>query len=115
MIVLLLLLVIAGFLILGLIGWALWHLAIIAVTGLVIGALARLILPGRQPIGVFATILSGFVGALIGGGIGRGFHLGNLATFGVEVGAAMVVVGVWSAMERRRPMVTTTGHHIIDV
>lgn len=115
MVVVLLLAVIAGFLILGVVGWALWHLAVIAVTGLVIGGLARLILPGRQPISILATILSGLAGALIGGAFGRGFHLGGGFTFLVELGAAMVVVGIWSAHERRRPIVTRSGHRVIDV
>ena len=35
--------------------------------GLVVGVLARLVLPGRDPIGILATIVIGIVGALIGG------------------------------------------------
>jgi uncharacterized membrane protein YeaQ/YmgE (transglycosylase-associated protein family) len=37
------------------------------ITGLVIGALARLIVPGRQRIGILLTLLIGIAGALIGG------------------------------------------------
>jgi uncharacterized membrane protein YeaQ/YmgE (transglycosylase-associated protein family) len=44
---------------LSLIGWVL--------AGLVIGAVARLIYPGRQPMGMLATIALGIVGALLGG------------------------------------------------
>jgi len=36
------------------------------VTGLVVGLLARLIVPGRQPMGIFMTIVLGIVGALAG-------------------------------------------------
>jgi uncharacterized membrane protein YeaQ/YmgE (transglycosylase-associated protein family) len=39
------------------------------VAGLVVGAIARLVMPGRQPMGVIMTMLLGIVGALIGGGI----------------------------------------------
>jgi len=39
----------------------------IAVGGLIIGALGRLAVPGRQPMGILATILVGVAGALIGG------------------------------------------------
>ena len=39
-------------------------------TGLVVGALARMILPGRQSIGLIGTILLGIVGAFVGGLIG---------------------------------------------
>ena len=35
--------------------------------GLVVGLLARFLLPGRDPIGIIATILVGIVGAIIGG------------------------------------------------
>ena len=35
--------------------------------GLIIGPLARLVLPGKQDISVLGTILSGAVGALVGG------------------------------------------------
>lgn len=115
MVLLLLLAVIVGFLVLGFVGWALWHLAVIAITGLVIGGLARLILPGRQPITITATILCGLVGSLIGGAFGHGFHLGGLATFGVEVGAALIVVALWSAHERRRPVLATRRHRVIDI
>jgi uncharacterized membrane protein YeaQ/YmgE (transglycosylase-associated protein family) len=37
--------------------------------GLVVGAIARLLVPGRQPIGLWMTIAVGIVGALVGGGI----------------------------------------------
>jgi uncharacterized membrane protein YeaQ/YmgE (transglycosylase-associated protein family) len=37
------------------------------ITGLVIGALARLIVPGRQRIGIILTLLIGIAGALVGG------------------------------------------------
>lgn len=35
--------------------------------GLVVGVLARLVLPGREPIGILGTIIVGIVGAVIGG------------------------------------------------
>jgi uncharacterized membrane protein YeaQ/YmgE (transglycosylase-associated protein family) len=43
----------------GIISWAIW--------GLFVGLLARLVLPGRQPIGILWTVLLGVVGSLIGG------------------------------------------------
>lgn len=39
------------------------------VAGLVVGAIARLLVPGRQPLGILATIALGIVGAIVGGGI----------------------------------------------
>ena len=46
----------------GVIGWI--------VFGLVVGALARLLMPGRQPMGIILTILLGVAGAFVGGYIG---------------------------------------------
>jgi uncharacterized membrane protein YeaQ/YmgE (transglycosylase-associated protein family) len=37
------------------------------IIGLIAGALARLIMPGRDPMGIIATILLGIVGSVIGG------------------------------------------------
>ncbi len=39
----------------------------LAVTGLIVGALARLIVPGRQRMGLFETAVVGIVGSFIGG------------------------------------------------
>ena len=39
--------------------------------GLVIGALAKLVMPGRDPGGIIVTILLGIAGALLGGFVGR--------------------------------------------
>jgi uncharacterized membrane protein YeaQ/YmgE (transglycosylase-associated protein family) len=39
--------------------------------GLLVGALAKLIMPGKDPGGIFATMLLGVAGALVAGFIGR--------------------------------------------
>lgn len=39
--------------------------------GLIVGALAKLVMPGRDPGGIIVTILLGIGGALLGGFIGR--------------------------------------------
>lgn len=43
--------------------------------GIVIGALGRLVIPGRQAIGWIATFAIGLVGAVLGGFLARGFGL----------------------------------------
>jgi len=48
---------------LGIVGWI--------VFGLVVGVIAKLIMPGRDPGGIIVTMLIGIAGALIGGFIGR--------------------------------------------
>jgi len=50
-----------------------------AVFGLIVGALAKLVMPGRDPGGILVTMLLGMAGSLIGGFVGRllGFYGGN--------------------------------------
>lgn len=43
------------------------EIIVFILVGLVVGVLARLLLPGRDPIGIVATIAIGVVGAIIGG------------------------------------------------
>ena len=69
------------------------------VAGLVIGALARLIKPGKQHLSIFATLLLGLAGSVIGGvvanllGTGSIFEL-NVLGFIVAVVAAVSLIGV---------------------
>ena len=48
-----------------------FHLIGVAVIGLVVGALAKLIMPGKDPGGIFLTMLLGIAGAFFGTFIGR--------------------------------------------
>ena len=43
------------------------YLILLAISGLIVGALARLALPGRDPMGLFTTMLVGIVGSLAAG------------------------------------------------
>ncbi len=69
------------------------------VVGLIIGALARLIKPGKQRLSILATLLLGVVGAIIGGliagllGTGDVFEL-NVIGFIVAVIAAVLLIGI---------------------
>ena len=61
------------------------------VAGLVIGALARLIVPGKQHLGILATLALGVVGSLIGGLIAQFFHTGSIWELNV-LGFVLAVV-----------------------
>ncbi len=65
----------------------------LAVSGLIIGALGRLLVPGRQPLGCLGTILAGIAGSFVAGLIGRTIW-GRTYTPGIIMsilGAALVV------------------------
>jgi uncharacterized membrane protein YeaQ/YmgE (transglycosylase-associated protein family) len=47
-------------------GW-LWYLISLAIFGLVVGGLARLALPGKDPMSLFMTMAIGLAGSFIGG------------------------------------------------
>ena len=70
--------------------------------GLVAGALARLLVPGRDPIGIIGTILLGMVGSLVGGFLAKVlFDDDAVGLFGSVVGAVIVLL-IYNAVTRRR-------------
>jgi uncharacterized membrane protein YeaQ/YmgE (transglycosylase-associated protein family) len=77
------------------------------VAGLVIGALARLIKPGKQNLSLLATLLLGLAGSVIGGvianllGTGDIFEL-NVLGFIVAVIASVLLIGVAEGLSGRR-------------
>ena len=85
-----------------LVGGALLGLAVelvwLVLTGLIIGALGRLILPGRQEIGVLTTALIGIAASLLGGVLGDVFDAGWIVRFLVAV--ALAAIGVTLAESR---------------
>ena len=88
------LLLLAGCAILGLAFVLLW----LMLTGLIIGALGRLVLPGRQEIGLLTTALIGIAASLLGGVLGEVFDAGWLIRFLVAV--ALAAIGVTLVQSR---------------
>lgn len=91
------------FVVLPIIGLALWTLISTIVVGLIIGVLGRLVIPGQQPIGLLATIVCGLSGSIIGGFVGQ--HIldaGGFATVLLEIVVAAPAVLVVSRAGRRR-------------
>lgn len=62
------------------------HIIWVMIIGLIVGALAKLIMPGRDPGGVFLTMLLGIAGSLVGGFFGR-----LLGLYGPHEGAGFIV------------------------
>jgi uncharacterized membrane protein YeaQ/YmgE (transglycosylase-associated protein family) len=76
------------------------------IAGLIIGALARLFTPGKQRLGLLATLLLGLAGSVIGGtiaailGTGSIFEL-NVFGFIVAVISAVMLVGTAESLSAR--------------
>jgi uncharacterized membrane protein YeaQ/YmgE (transglycosylase-associated protein family) len=98
------------------ISWVLWT----AIVGVFLGGLARLIIPGRQNIGVLATIACGWIGSLAGGAIGTslwGFHHNHhhFETLLIEIAISAVAVLGWSTTHRKPISAANQHHRVIDV
>ena len=76
--------------------------------GLIAGAIAKAILPGKQPGGLILTLALGVVGALLGGFIGSAVFnvgLGNffeLSTWALAIGGSLIVLVIFGALTGRR-------------
>ena len=86
-----------------------WNLLVFAVIGLLTGAAARLLYPGRQSTHILGTMLIGMIGAVVGGMISWSwwpavdgeFHTGNLILS--ALGAMMVIV-LWAGVASKRSL-----------
>lgn len=84
------------------------------ILGLVAGALARLLVPGRDPIGIAGTIVLGIAGSFLGGFLGyllfnKDVGEGALQPSGI-VGAvigAVILLLIWRAVARRGTRTTS--------
>ena len=78
------------------------------IVGAVIGLVARLVMPGKQNIGMLMTIVLGALGGLIGSWVTSqfGYHNANggiaWIPFFVGVGVAVVLIAIWETVSGRR-------------
>jgi len=66
--------------------------------GLIVGLLAKLVMPGRDPGGIFVTMLIGIVGAVLGGFLGRAigwYQPGEPAGFFVATVGAILLLFIY--------------------
>jgi uncharacterized membrane protein YeaQ/YmgE (transglycosylase-associated protein family) len=83
----------------GVLGWILF--------GLVVGIIAKLLMPGRDPGGIIVTMLLGIVGALLGGFLGQTMGLyreGDTAGIIMSVIGAVLLLAVYRMLRRPRPV-----------
>ena len=81
----------------GIVGWILF--------GLVVGAIAKLVMPGRDPGGIIVTKLLGIVGAVLGGFLGRALNMyqaNEPAGFFMSLLGAVVLLAIYRATIGRR-------------
>ncbi len=86
-----------------------WLVQIIVavVIGIVVGGIARILLPGVQRIGLFLTIVAGAIGAYVGNFIGEAMGLASTdgidwAKLGIQVLIAMILIGLIGGVGSRR-------------
>jgi len=81
----------------GVIGWMIF--------GLIVGAIAKLVMPGRDPGGIIVTMLIGIVGALLGGWVGQAigwYRPGEGAGFLMSLLGAVLLLWLYRAFVARR-------------
>ena len=76
----------------------LWMIISWSVFGLIVGALARLLVPGPQPIGILGTIILGIVGSYVGGFLGSLLFGGGEVTLSNPAGWIGGVIGAVIAL-----------------
>ena len=78
------------------------------IVGAIIGLVARLIMPGKQNIGMIMTVVLGALGGLIGSWVASefGYHNANggfaWIPFFIGIGAAIVLIAIWETVTGRR-------------
>jgi uncharacterized membrane protein YeaQ/YmgE (transglycosylase-associated protein family) len=85
---------------LHLIGWIIF--------GLIVGIIAKLLVPGRDPGGFLTTALIGIVGALLAGWMGRAvgwYGPDDSAGFLMSIVGAVILLAIYHALFRRRALI----------
>ena len=84
----------------GVLGWIIF--------GLIVGVIAKLVMPGRDPGGFIVTILLGVAGALVGGWIGRALGLyeeNDAAGFLMALAGSILLLVLYRMLAGRRATV----------
>ncbi|MDQ2833116.1 MAG: GlsB/YeaQ/YmgE family stress response membrane protein [Acidobacteriota bacterium] len=85
-----------------------FHFIWTLIIGLVVGALAKLIMPGKEPGGIFITMLIGIAGSFLGTWIGRAighYQPDQSAGFLMSLLGALILLGIYHLIRRSRTTV----------
>lgn len=84
------------------------HFIAFLIFGLIVGAIARLIVPGREPGGWVISLVLGVVGSYVGGFIGQAIGLygpgRSTGGFFLSILGAIILVGIYHAVASRRSL-----------
>ncbi len=83
------------------------HILITLIVGLIVGALAKLVMPGRDPGGVIITIVLGVAGAFIAGALGRSlgwYTLGEGPGIIASVIGSVILLALYRMVVRPRAL-----------
>jgi uncharacterized membrane protein YeaQ/YmgE (transglycosylase-associated protein family) len=79
------------------------HLLWTALIGLIVGALAKFIIPGKDPGGIWITMLLGIAGSFLGTWLGRligHYEPGQSAGFLMSLLGALILLGIYHLIKR---------------
>lgn len=82
------------------------HVLWMLIIGLIVGAIAKLIMPGHDPGGIIVTILLGIGGSMVAGFIGRAigwYQDGEPAGFIASVIGAIIILAIYRFIAGQRP------------
>ncbi|MBK9171067.1 MAG: GlsB/YeaQ/YmgE family stress response membrane protein [Bryobacterales bacterium] len=81
------------------------HLLWICLIGLIVGALAKLIMPGKDPGGIFVTMLLGIAGSFVAGFLGGAlgwYQEGQGAGFLMSIAGAVLLLAAYRMFRTKR-------------
>ena len=87
----------------------LWFLVAVVFNGLIVGSLARLAVPGPDPMSVWLTVGIGIAGSFVGGLAARLF-LGTVGGFLFALGGAVLLVILYRRFVQHRPITGPDAH-----
>ena len=77
------------------------------ILGLIVGIIAKFVMPGKDPGGIFITIILGIAGAFVGGFVGSSLGLGSVTGFDIRslliaVGGSIVLLIIYRVIKKNK-------------